>query len=334
MTHAQSTGTTDTSQTGSVAASMFLSSDVTSQQLEALLCMPWQKLPAASQDPVLQQRTAAVLTQGKINALLIQAASPLLGLSEMASTDFSSKQGSSALVNKALQDSDASVQAAAVVLLPVIVANTAEAAKGSARGQPTVGIRLLQKGLDCLLSLVPQTGSRPGIVNVALAHATDGFVNMQAVVEHKPLALCKAAAALMLFCQSDGRISKQSHDRDVKNVHSPSHRFSGNCHVVGLNCWSDHRQSLKELPVTSHGGASVPLKAIRSLADALLFSEEPDLQHNGHQSLQKVEGAQNTATQWMQSNCMLAQKDLHFYEDHPLSCIPACSVSSCLHHKR
>ena len=305
VTHAMSTGITDTSQVGAAAASMFGSSDLTSQQLEVLLCMPWRKLPAASQDPVLQ-KSAAALTQGKINALLIQAASPLLGLSDMASADFGSKQGSSALVHQALQDSDASVQAAAVVLLPVIVANTAKAAKGSARGQPTVGIRLLQKGLDCLLGLVHQNGSLPGMVNVALAHAADSFVDMQSVVEHKPVALCKAAAALMLFCQCESKISKSSRDQNGESTHGSSH--GGSSSVLGLNCWPDQRQSLKELPATSHGSAIVPLKTIKGLVDALLFSEQPDMQHDG---LLKVGLAQSTALQLVQSNCMLPQKALH-----------------------
>ena len=258
--------TADTPQTPAVAASMFASTDVTSQHLEALLCMPWDKPSTTSPT----QRSAHSTTsndaqlQAKISALLLQAAAPVLGLHNLVSSDLNNKQGSSGLIHKALQDSDASVQAATIVLLPAMVANTAEAAKGSARGQPTVGIRLLQKGLDCLSDLIHQGGSTPGVVKVALAHALGGFVSMQAVAEHRATALCKASEALLVICQS-GRttIGKESGKSTGKPANGP---FS---FLSGLQCWPVLKQNLHVLLVTGHGMA-VPVKAIRSFADALL----------------------------------------------------------------
>lgn len=272
--------TADTPQTPAVAASMFASTDVTSQHLEALLCMPWDILSTTSPTQASAHSSASndAQLQAKFGALLLQAAAPILGLHDLASSDQTNKQGSSGLIHKALQDSDASVQAAAIVLLPVMVANTAEAAKGSARGQPAVGIRLLQKGLDCLSDLLHQGASTPSVVKVALAHALGGFVSMQAVAEHRATALCKASEALLVICQT-GRTTtgKDSGSSSSKPANGP---FS---FLSGLHCWPVLKQNLQALPVTAHGGASVPTKAIRSFADALLSPG-----HDGPRGLEKV----------------------------------------------
>ena len=278
---AMTSTTGDASQTPSVAANLFASTDVTSQNLEALLCMPWQK-PSTTSTPLHPAQSSAdnAQTQAKISALLLQAAAPILGLHELTSSDLNSKQGSSALVHKALQDSDASVQAAAILLLPVIVANTAEAAKGSARGQPTVGIRLLQKGLDCLSDLVHQGGSTSGAVKLALAHALGGFVSMQAVAEHRAVALCKAAEALQVIRQSG---SKSSTGKDSRTSGKSANGPFSSSGQSGLHCWPVLKQNLQELPVTGHSGALVPVKAIRGFADALLSGG-----HDSPQGLEKV----------------------------------------------
>ena len=272
--------TSDNPQTPPAAASMFASTDVTSQNLEALLCMAWQQpSTTAPTQPSAHSSTAdAAQLQAKISALVLQAAAPILGVHDLTSSELSSKQGSSGLIHKALQDSDASLQAAAIVLLPVVVANTAEAAKGSARGQPIVGIRLLQKGLDCLSDVMQQGSSAPGIVKVALAHALGGFVSMQAVSEHRATALCKASEALFVICQS-GRTTtgKDSSTSSGKPANGP---FS---FLFGLQCWPVLKQNLQALPVTGHGGASVPVKAIRSFADVLLSQG-----HEGPRCLEKV----------------------------------------------
>ena len=259
--------TVDTPQTPALAASMFASTDVTSEHLEALLCMPWQQHSTISPMQPSAQSSAATdaRLQAKINALLLRAAAPVLGLHDLTSSDLNSKQGSSGLIHKALQDADASVQAAAVVLLPVLVANTAEAAKGSARGQQTVGTRLLQKGMDCLSGLIQQGDSTSSVTRVALAHALGGFVSMSAVSEHRATALCKATEALLVFCQS-GRTStgRDSSTSSGKPANGP---FS---FLSGLRCWPTLKQDLQALPVAGHGGASVTAIAVRSFADVLL----------------------------------------------------------------
>ena len=265
--HAMPPLTADTPQAPAVAASMFSSTGVTSQHLEALLCMPWKQpsTPSPPQQSAQTSTASDAQSQAKISALLLQAAAPTLGLYDLSSSDLNSKRGSSGLIHKALQESDASVQAAAIVLLPVMVANTAEAAKGSARGQATVGIRLLQKGLDCLSSFLHHEDSILGVVKLALAHALGSFVSMQAVTEHRAIALCKASEALLVICRS-GRTTtgKDSSTSSGKPAGGP---FS---FLSGLHCWPVLRQNLQALPVTGHGGASVPVKAIRSFADVLL----------------------------------------------------------------
>ena len=225
------------------------------------------------------QSTTFYQSQAKVYALLLQAAAPLLGHPELTSSDVTSKQGSGGLFHKALQDSDATVQAAAAVLLPVMVANSAEAGKGSTRGQPTVGVRLLQKGLDALsgvLSSTHQGGSPSDVVQLALSHALGGFVHMQAVMEHRAVALCKAAEALLVLCQCDSTTSKSSTGNESRATCGSLglSGSSGKGGLSGLHCWPVLRQGLQELGVTGHAGAALPVKAIRSFADALLSPDQ------------------------------------------------------------
>ena len=252
---------------------MFASTNITSQDLEAFLGMPWHKgIPTTSTTQPLTQPTTHPQSQAKISALLLQASAPVLGLHDLTSSDLNSKQGSSRLLHTALQDSDPLVQAAAIVLLPVMVANTAEAAKGSARGQPTVGVRLLQKGLDRLSDIMHQGNSMPDAIKLALAHSLEGFVSMQAVAEHRVTAMCNASEALLVICQC-GRTNTTGKDSSTISKAADGWFTS----LSGLHCWpAVKQQNLHALPVTGHGGASLPVKAIRSFADVLLSAGHED----------------------------------------------------------
>lgn len=301
MEYSTSSSTGDAAPTSSVAATLFASADVTSHQLEVLLCLPWHTPPSTTSTtqgepparqsttqgdhPAVQSTTVPQLSQAKVNALLLLAAAPLLGHSDLSSSDVSSKQGSFGLFHKALQDSDASVQAAATVLLPVVVANAAEAGKGSARGHPTVGVRLLQKGLDALSGVLSshQEGALPpsGVVQLALAHALGGFVGMQVVVEHRAVALCKAAEALLVLRQCESTASKNSTGSDSSTTSLGEGGWLSRGGLSGLHCWPVPRQGLQELGVTGHAGAALPVKAIRSFADALLSPEQDGIKGLG-----------------------------------------------------
>lgn len=273
--------TADAAQTLSLAATLFGTAGVTSQDLDTLLCMPWQDWPPTTSTPTPPAaQSHPAQSQAKTSALLLQAAAPLLGLPELTSSDLSSKQGSASLIHKALQDSDAAVQAAATVLLPVILANTAEAAKG--KGQATVGVRLLQKGLDCLSGVLnPQGGPPSGPLQLALAHALGGFVSMQAVVEHRAVALCQASTALLELHQSGSATSKNDTGKGGRSSGDLASGPSGTGGLSGLHCWPVLKQRVQELGVTGHGGAAVPVKAVRSFADALLSPEQDGLRGLG-----------------------------------------------------
>jgi len=282
--HSTKSHQADPAQAQMVAASLFATTRLSSQQLDSLLCMPWQTAADAATQPASQQRAAPARSPAKIATLLIQAASITLNHPDLTLADFGSKQGSSGLLHKALQDPDSSVQAAAAAVLPVIVANTAEAAKGSARGQPTVGIRLLQKGLDCLLGLLHHEAAQTGPVKTAVAFAVSGCVSMQAIVEHRPFALCKAAQGLLLVQQnksSGSRINSTASERASADLDG----------ISSLDCWPVARRNYHELPVTGHGGAAVPLKALKAFTDALLFGKQPEAMQGSHQGLHKVSTA-------------------------------------------
>ncbi len=282
--HSTKSHQADPAQAQMVAASLFATTRLSSQQLDSLLCMPWQTAADAATQPASQQRAAPARSPAKIATLLIQAASITLNHPDLTLADFGSKQGSSGLLHKALQDPDSSVQAAAAAVLPVIVANTAEAAKGSARGQPTVGIRLLQKGLDCLLGLLHHEAAQTGLVKTAVAFAVSGCVSMQAIVEHRPFALCKAAQSLLLVQQNKSNGSRISS--------APNEGGSANLDgISSLDCWPVTRRNYHELPVTGHGGAAVPLKALKAFTDALLFGKQPEVLQGSHQGLHKVSTA-------------------------------------------
>ncbi len=279
--HSTKSHQADPSQAQMVAASLFATTRLSSQQLGSLLCMPWQKASDAATQPASQHRTAPARSPAKIATLLIQAASITLNHSDLTSADFGSKQGSSGLLHKALQDPDSSVQAAAAAVLPVIVANTAEAAKGSARGQPSVGIRLLQKGLDCLLGLLHHEAAQTGPVKTAVAFAVGGYVSMQAIVEHRPFALCKAAQSLLLVQQnksSGSRINSTTNEGGSANLDG----------ISSLDCWPVARHNYHELHMLGHGGAAVPLKALKAFTDALLFGKQPEAMQGSHQGPHKV----------------------------------------------
>ena len=282
--HSTKSHQADPSQAQMVTASLFATTCLSTQQLDSLLCMPWQKASDAATQPASQHRAAPARSPAKIATLLIQAASITLDHPDLTSAHFGSKQGSSGLLHKALQDPDSSVQAAAAAVLPVIVANTAEAAKGSARGQPTVGIRLLQKGLDCLLGLLHQEVAQIGPVKTAVAFAVSGCVSMQAIVEHRPFALCKAAQSLLLNQQNKSNSSRSSSTANE----GESSNFDG---ISSLDCWPVARRNYYELPVTGHGGAAVPLKALKAFTDALLFGKQPEGMQDRHQGLHKVSTA-------------------------------------------
>lgn len=266
------------------AAGIFASTGLSPQDLDSLLCMPWQKASDAASQHTPQHGSAASRSLAKINALFLQAASTVLGLAEVTATDFSSKQGDSGLMQKALQDPDRSVQAAAAVVLPVIVANTAEAAKGTARGQPIVGIRLLQKGSDSLSGLLQHPAAESALVKTSLAFAVSSMVSMQAIVEHRPVALCKAAQGLSLICQRSNRGSSSKTGSDAGSEMGLNDTGS----ISGLDCWPIDQRAYSQLTVTGHGGAFVPLKALKRFTDALLFNAAADATQSGYQGLHKV----------------------------------------------
>lgn len=315
------------------AASVFASTSLSCQQLKCLLEMPWQKAASTAIPFASQSSTAPGSSQAKIATLLIQATAAVLGFAELSSADFSSKQDNSGFLHRALLDSDNSVQAAAALVLPVIVANTAEAAKGSARGQPSVGIRLLEKGMDCLSALLHGEAAQTGLIRTAVASGFAGFVSMQAVVEHRLFALCKAAQGLMMVLQTsnDSRISSSSSDGRVAQH---------DC-ISGLDCWLTERRQYHELRVTGHGGATVPLKALKGFADALLFSKEGEAgQDRSHQDFHKVITLPNTfkcshlTLQWfphLQNIVCCAMSRLvsrYLWLAHQLQII--CSASHCI----
>ena len=282
--HSTKSHQADPSQAQMVAASLFATTRLSSQQLDSLLCMPWQKASDAATHPASQHRTAPARSPAKIATLLIQAASKTLNHPDLTSAEFGSKQGSSGLLHKALLDPDSSVQAAAAAVLPIIVANTAEAAKGNARGQPTVGIRLLQKGLDCLLGLLYHEAAQTGPVKTAVAFAVSGCVSMQAIVEHRPFALCKAAQSLLLVQQNKSNGSRVSS--------TPNEGGSASLDgISSLDCWPVAMHNYHELYVSGHGGAAVPLKALKAFTDALLFGKQPEAMQGSHQGLHKVSTA-------------------------------------------
>lgn len=263
------------------AASMFASTSLSCQQFKCLLELPWQKAASTPIPFASQSSTAPGCFQAKIATLLIRASAAVLGYPELSSADFSSKQDISGFLHRALLDSDSSVQAAAAFVLPVIVANTAEAAKGNARGQPSVGIRLLEKGLDCLSGLLHGEAAQTGLIRTAVAFGFAGFVSMQAVVEHRLFALCKAAQGLVMAVQksNNSRISGSSSDGKVT-------QHDG---ISGLDCWPTDRRQYHELRVTGHGGATVPLKALKGFTDALLFSKQGEAgSDRSHQDFHKV----------------------------------------------
>lgn len=258
-----------------LAVKLFASSNISSTQLTTLVSMPWLGSPsgstqlfAASQQTTPSQPQTAVLNQARIDSQLLQAAAPVLGFPELASADFSNKQGPHGIVHKALQAPQASVQAAAAVLLPLNVANTAKAAQASSRGHATVGIRLLQKSLDCLLSIVgadSQRSSRTGTnakIKSGVAFALEGFVSLQHVVEHRLVALSLAAKHLLFLSPCKGT----QFDADAA---SDSNLASAACN--GLLCWPPWPvEKLTQLPVTGHGGAAVSDKVLQSLVKVFM----------------------------------------------------------------
>lgn len=274
----QATQSKDGNQTPSLT-----SSKVTSQQLKALISMPWagsaasagpSQLFASSQRPGSSQNQTSATTQAQVSALLILAAAPVLGFPGLASTDFSSKAMPHGMVHKALQRPQASVQAAATILLPVIIANTAEAAQSSARGQATVGIRLLQKGLDCLAGLASAEGQSKEAgakIRAGVGFALEGFVSMQHVMEHRLPALCQAVKGLLYSCR--GRRQQLPPGSAGENS------ADGGCEHASLLCWPPVVfEKLSQLPVKGRGGAAVPDKALQALTTALTANNAPALQ--------------------------------------------------------
>ena len=287
--HAQGPVATDLSKSTLQAANLFASTSMSGQQLDCLLCMPWKQASPAVSHPTLQHSPVPARSQAKISSLLIQSASTVLGFPELTPAGFSSRQGSSGVVHTALQDSSSLVQAAAAAVLPVLVANAAEAVKGSTRGRPSVGIRLLQKGLDSLSGLLHHEGAESSLVKTPLAFAVGGLVSMQAIIDHRTMALCKTAQSLVMTYQNSNgsRRSSSSNASSGASTTRNERDFFCNNSISGLDCWPLDQRNYKELPVTAHGGALVPLKALRTFTDALLFCKEAEPKQSSH-GLHKV----------------------------------------------
>ena len=271
-----------------LAAQLFASSKLSSAQMQALVSMPWlgsslasgsSQLFASSQHTTSSQLQAATLNRAKVDALLIQTACPVLGFPDLASSDFSSKLGSHGVIHKALQHPQASVQAAAAVLLPMTIANTARAAQTSSRGYAIVGIRLLQKGLDTLLSVLgtdsQSSKTSHAKVKAAAAFAMGSFVSMQHVIEHRLPALSLAVKHLLFLSPNKGSAQFGA------DAASDSNAASGACN--GLLCWPPCPvDKLSDLPTISRGGAVIPDKVLHTLTKILMLGGAPAHQQVGY----------------------------------------------------
>lgn len=280
---AQATAMAEEKQESVTASKYFASCKSTSSQLQCLISRPWlgssassasAQLFASSQQTHASQPQTAVLNQAKVNALLLQAALPVLGFPELASPDFGSKQGLQGNFHKALHHDQATVQAAAAVLLPVIMANTATAAQTSSRGHATIGSRLLQKGLDSLLATLStdshgKKAACHASIKSAAPFALQSLVSMQHVIEHRLPALSLAVKHLLFLSPSKGSnhfVCEDAADSKTTDL------------CVGLLCWPPCPVAKLSQLSFKHGGAVAPEKAIQSLAEILVPDDAPPLQ--------------------------------------------------------
>lgn len=276
---AQATAAGDERNQSLAAARLFGSCQATGAQFQKLVSMPWlhssttsgaAQLFAASQLTSSNQPQTAVSNQAKVNALLLQAALPLLGFPELASADFSGKQGLQGNFHRALQHSQATVQAAAVALLPLVMANSATASQTASRGHATVGSRLLQKGLDTLtgeIDVDSHSNKATSKIKLASAFALQSLVSMQHVMEHRLTALLLVVKYLLYLSPGKGS-SQPSSDSTA------SSQTAALCD--GLLYWPPCPIArLTQLSVKGHGGATVPEKAIQKLTAVLLTNSAP-----------------------------------------------------------
>ena len=186
---------TATSQTPA-AQQLFQDAKLGTDGMRQLLLMPWTLPGAAAKDCTAAQQAAQqqLTTAAKLHALVAEAAVCVLGQFSLGFAAVGSRDAPAAALNSALQDPDPAVAAAAALLVPLALAQTA--ARGKQKAAAPVGSKLLQKGVSMLQGLLPMT--KPA-VDAAVARALGGLVDIQFAVEHPRSAL--AAAVICIAAQ-------------------------------------------------------------------------------------------------------------------------------------
>lgn len=191
----QRKASTATSQTPG-AQQLFQDAKLGADGLRQLLLMPWTLTGAAAEDcTAAQQATQQQLTTAaKLHALVAEAAVCVLGRYPLGFAAVGSRDAPASALNNALQDPEPAVAAAAALLVPLALAQTAALSRQKAAAP--VGSKLLQRGVSMLQGLLPM--AKPA-VDAAVARALGGLVDIQLAVEHPRSAL--AAAVICVAAQ-------------------------------------------------------------------------------------------------------------------------------------
>ncbi|KAL0029509.1 hypothetical protein WJX79_000191 [Trebouxia sp. C0005] len=79
----------------------------------------------------------------------------------------------------------------------------------------------------------------------------------------------------------------QEHASSAAVSHVTDMSIEAVCAISGLCFLHSTKRNYHELPVTGHGGAAVPLKALKAFTDALLFGKQPEAMQGSHPGLHK-----------------------------------------------
>ena len=166
--------------------------------MRQLLLMPWTPAGAAGRDSTAAQQATQqqLTTAAKLHALVAEAAVCVLGQFPLGFAAVGSRDAPAAALNNALQDPEPAVAAAAALLVPLALAQTAALSKQKAAAP--VGSKLMQRGVSMLQGLLPM--AKPA-VDAAVAKALGGLVDIQLAVEHPRSAL--AAAVICIAAQQN-----------------------------------------------------------------------------------------------------------------------------------
>ena len=161
--------------------------------MRQLLLVPWTPTEPVGKDCTAAQQAAQqqLITAAKLHALVAEAAACVLGQLPLGFAAVGSRDAPAAALNNALQDPEPAVAAAAALLVPLALVQTATLSKQKAAAP--VGSKLLQRGVSMLQGLLPI--AKP-VVDAAVARALGGLVDIQLAVEHPSSALPAAVICI------------------------------------------------------------------------------------------------------------------------------------------